>query len=342
MKIDLYSDTKTRPSAGMRQAMFEAEVGDEQQLEDPTVLELVETVASRLGQESAIFLPSGTMANEIAIMLHCEPGSELIAHETSHCLNFESGAPSGLAGAMIKGIRGPNGFFTAEDVHAAIRPKRHLYPQSRLVIVEQTTNMGGGAVWPLDQMQSVVAASREHGLALHLDGARLWNASTASGVSLYDYAKMFDTVFVDFTKGMGAPFGAILAGKSDIIERAWTFKQRLGGSMRQAGIMAAGCLYALNHNFDRLTDDHVNANKLAQLLGEVAGLKVETPATNMVFADTSGLGMSAQQFQDALASDGIRISAVGPHRIRAVTHLDISAADIETVARAIARIAAAT
>lgn len=337
--IDLYSDTKTRPGAAMRQAMFDAEVGDEQQLEDPTVLKLLNVTAERLGQESAIFLPSGTMANEIAIMLHCEPGSELIAHEASHCLNFESGAPSGLAGAMIKGVKGPNGFFTAEDVHNAIRPKRRLYPQSRLVIVEQTTNMGGGAVWPLDQMQAVVAAAREHGLALHLDGARLWNASIASGVALQDYAKMFDTVFVDFTKGLGAPFGAVLAGKSEIIERAWTLKQRLGGSMRQAGIMAAGCLYALENNFDRLADDHANAIKLAEFLKGIPGLVVEAPATNMVFADVSALGMSGQQFQDTLASEGIRISAVGPHRIRAVTHLDISAEDIETVAQAIAKIA---
>lgn len=337
--IDLYSDTKTRPGAAMRQAMFDAEVGDEQQLEDPTVLKLLNVTAERLGQESAIFLPSGTMANEIAIMLHCEPGSELIAHETSHCLNFESGAPSGLAGVMIKGVKGANGFFTAEDVHNAIRPKRRLYPQSRLVIVEQTTNMGGGAVWPLDQMQAVVAVAREHGLALHLDGARLWNASIASGVALQDYAKMFDTVFVDFTKGLGAPFGAILAGKSEIIERAWTLKQRLGGSMRQAGIMAAGCLYALENNFDRLADDHANAIKLAEFLNGIPGLVVEAPATNMVFADVSALGMSGQQFQDALASEGIRISAVGPHRIRAVTHLDISTEDIETVAQAIAKIA---
>lgn len=337
--IDLYSDTKTRPSRGMRQAMFDAEVGDEQQLEDPTVLKLVERTANLLGQESAVFLPSGTMANEIAIMLHCEPGSELIAHESSHCLNFESGAPSGLAGAMIKGLKGPSGFFGADDVRAAVRPRRHLYPQSRLVIVEQTTNMGGGAVWPLDQMQSVVSAAREQGLAVHMDGARLWNAAAASGLAPSDYARMFDTVFVDFTKGLGAPFGAVLAGKSEVIERAWTLKQRLGGSMRQAGIMAAGCLYALDHNMGRLVADHANATRLADLLRAIPGLKVEEPATNMVFADVSALNITAQQFHDKLSQDDIRISAVGPHRIRAVTHLDISASDIQSVAQAIHKIA---
>ena len=334
IRIDLYSDTKTRPTAAMRQAMAAAEVGDEQQNEDPTVLELTRRAAALLGQEDAIFLPSGTMCNEMAIMLHCQPGTELIAHETSHCLNFESGAPGALAGAMLRVVRGDNGFFTGDDVRAVIRPKRHLYPQSRLVLIEQTANLAGGTVWPLEQMQDVAQAAREHGLALHLDGARLWNAAVKSGVSLSDYGRLFDTVFVDFTKGMGAPFGAILAGSRETILQAWPLKQRLGGSMRQAGLMAAGCIHALDHHFDRLQDDHDNAAELARMIGEIPGIIVEPPATNMVFFDVQGTGHTAAQFAEKLMKDGIRVCEVGETRIRAVTHLDVSASDIVTVVKA--------
>lgn len=331
IEIDLYSDTKTRPSRAMRQAIFEAEVGDEQAFEDPTVTMLTRRTADLLGQEDAVFLPSGTMANEIAVLAHCVPGDELIAHETSHLLNFEGGAPAALAGVMVKPLTGPVGTFEPDALRKAIRAKNKLFPTSKMVVIEQTTNIGGGALWDFEQMKAVVTAARENSLKLHLDGARLMNAVVSTGLSPRDYGSLFDTVFVDFTKGLGAPLGAILAGSTELIRRAWYFKQRLGGAMRQAGMMAAGCLYALDHNVNRLADDHRNAQRLAEGLGAISGITVEKPWTNMVFADVGGLGLTGAEVAGQLAQRGIRVSVVGPTRIRAVTHLDVDSEGIEKV-----------
>lgn len=339
--IDLYSDTKTRPTPAMRQAIADAACGDEQHGEDPTVTLLTERVAQLLGKAAAVFLPSGTMANEIAVLLHCRPGDELLAHEQAHILNFEGGAPAALAGAMVKPLRGERGMFDEATLRAGIRRRGRIQPRSRLLCVEQTTNLGGGAVWPLPQLEAVTAAARAEGLAAHLDGARLWNAVAASGVGAARYAAPFDTVFVDFTKGLGAPFGAVLAGTKALIDEAWVWKQRLGGSMRQAGLMAQGCLYALDHHVDRLRIDHDNARRLASLLAQVPGLRVDEPETNMVYCDVAGLGISAQRFNDQLLTHGARMSIQGPTRLRAVTHLDIDANDVDRVARMAQAIAAA-
>jgi len=330
--INLYSDTQTLPTDAMRQVIAAAEVGDEQHHEDPSVNALVERTISLLGQEDAVFLPSGTMANEIALLVHCRAGDEVIAHESAHIINFEGGAPAAFAGVMIKALRGPRGLFDAQDVSGAIRNSSRYSPPSRLVVVEQTSNLGGGSVWPLEQMQSVASVARAAGLALHLDGARLMNAAVAAGRRPDEYAAMFDTVFVDFTKGLGAPLGAILAGRKQCIEHAWRWKQRMGGAMRQAGMMAAACLYALDHHVERLREDHENARLLAKLLSELPGISVEPVETNLVFFDVSATKFDAAGFNQALEPHGLRVAVAGKSRLRAVTHLDTPRALIEEAA----------
>ncbi len=336
--VDLYSDTKSRPSRGMREAMANAVVGDEQHFEDPTVTALVGRCASLLGHEDAIFLPSGTMANEIAVLVHCQPGDEIIAHATSHLLNFEGGAPAALAGVMTRSVDGALGMFDADTLSAAIRPQARHLPVSRLVSIEQTTNLGGGAVWPLDTLADISVVARDAGMAVHVDGARLMNAAVASGTSPAAYGALCDTLYLDFTKGLGAPFGAVLAGSRETIQHAWRWKQRLGGSMRQAGIMAAACVYALDHNVERLADDHRNAAMLASELAGIGGIKIEPVHTNMVYLDVSATGMSASAFNDALTPFSIRMSVQGPARLRAVLHLDVDIVAIEKVKVAVASV----
>ncbi len=340
MKIDLYSDTKTRPTPAMRDAIARAEVGDEQHMEDPTVLRLVERCAALLGHEDAIFLPSGTMANEIAVLVHCRAGDEIIAHRDSHVLNFEGGAAAALAGVMVRPVDGDKGMFQPETLRRTIRPNARHLPRSRLVIVEQTTNLGGGTVWPLDLLDNVIAVTRERGLLAHMDGARLMNASVASGIAADRLAGPFDSVFLDFTKGLGAPFGAVLAGSRTFIEAAWRWKQRLGGSMRQAGMMAQACLHALDHHIQRLEDDHANARLLAGEIALIQGLSVEPVETNMVFIDVGATGLTAHEFNRRLAAHDVRVSIQGETRLRAVTHLDVSSADILAAAAAMATVAA--
>ncbi|PYO52282.1 MAG: low specificity L-threonine aldolase, partial [Candidatus Rokuibacteriota bacterium] len=242
--VDLYSDTVTRPTPDMRRFMSEAEVGDEQKLEDPTVNLLCEMVAELLGKDAAVFLPSGTMCNEIALRVHARPGEEVIAHATAHPIHFETGGPGALAGVNMRSIDGPRGQYDAAAVEAAVRPPYRHFPRSRLVWVEQTSNLGGGSVWPLARINEVTAVARRHGLSTHLDGARLMNAVVASGVSARDYAAPFDSAWIDFTKGLGAPVGAAMAGSRAFIDEAWRCKQQMGGAMRQAGIIAAGGVYA--------------------------------------------------------------------------------------------------
>src|SRR3954451_16546003 len=264
--VNLYSDTQTRPSPAMRKAMAEAEVGDEQRFEDPQVTELCSRVATLLGMEAAVFLPSGTMCNEIAFRLHIRPGGdEAILHRTSHPIIAEAGGPAAFAGAMMQPLDTPRGMFTGADVRGALRPARDRYtPRSRLVPGEQTTNMAGGRVWPLEQLRDVAGVAREAGLRLHMDGARLMNAVVASGVPASEMTSAFDTAWLDFTKGLGAPLGACLAGSAELIDEAWRYKQMLGGALRQAGIVAAGALYALDHHVERLAEDHAHARLLAE------------------------------------------------------------------------------
>jgi threonine aldolase len=342
--IDLYSDTKTKPSPGMRKAMAEAEVGDEQKFEDPTVERLRERVCELLGKEDAVFLPSGTMANQIAVRVHCRLGDEVIADKTAHIINAESGGTAANSGVMIRMLDGPNGVFTAEQVQAALRdPNSRNAPRSRLVSVENTSNGGFGTVWPLATMQSVSKVARGAGLAVHMDGARLCNASVKSGTKAKDYAACVDSVWLDYTKGLGAPVGASLAGSKDFVKEAWRQKQMLGGSMRQSGVIAAAALYALDHNWDRLAEDHDNAHQLAAGIANINGLECDVPKmqTNLVFFEVKKPGWTAARLVEACRQRGVGLGANSATRIRAVTHLDVNRADIDAALKVISDVLAA-
>ncbi len=328
VRINLYSDTQTRPTAAMRDAMMAAEVGDEQFGDDPTVNALCDRMAGLMGKEAAIFLPSGTMCNVIAILTHCRPGDEVLAHETAHILSSEGGVHAAVAGTQIHPLQGARGMFSAETLRAAIRPRTRHAPPQRLLEVEQTANIGGGAIWPQAELDAVVAVAREEGWATHMDGARLMNAVVASGIPAAEMVAGFDSVWLDFTKGLGAPLGAVLAGSSEFIDMAWRWKQRLGGAMRQAGICAAGCIYALDHHIDRLADDHANAKALARGLRQIPGIAVEEPDTNLVFFDPSEAGITSAALVTALRLQGVQISMLGG-RIRACMHLDVTQAMVE-------------
>ncbi len=337
VSVNLFSDTQTRPSAAMKDAMMRAEMGDEQNGDDPTVNALCDRMAALTGKQAAMFLPTGTMCNQISILVHCRPGDEILAHESAHIVANEGGGPGALAGAVVLGLRGARGLFDSAAVTAALREKRRNAPPQTLLAVEQTTNAGGGAVWPLDRLTDVLTTAHDAGLKTHMDGARLMNAVVAAGVTARDMAGDCDSVWLDFTKGLGAPLGAVLCGSESFIDEAWRWKQRLGGSLRQAGICAAACLYALDHNVDRLTLDHANARLLARDLAQIPGLAVEQPETNLVFFDTGGTGLSADGLVRLVRQDGVSLSVVGPNRVRACTHLDIDAADVAAAARAVSR-----
>ena len=328
VRINLYSDTQTRPTPAMKEAMLRAELGDEQHGDDPTVHALCDRMAALMGKEAAVFLPSGTMCNVVAILTHCQKGDEVLAHETAHILHSEGGTHAALTGAQIMPLQGPRGMFTAETLRAAIRPRTRYAPPQRLLEVEQTANIGGGAVWPLSQLNALVAVAREQGWATHMDGARLMNACVAVGVAPRDMVAGFDSVWLDFTKGLGAPLGAVLCGSAEFIGAAWRWKQRLGGSMRQAGLCAAGCLYALDHHVDRLAEDHANAKALARGLAQIPGVVVEEPDTNLVFFDVKGAGTTVEALQARLLQRGVAVSGLGG-RVRACTHLDVTAPMIE-------------
>jgi threonine aldolase len=329
IRIDLSSDTVTRPTPAMREFISRARVGNEQNREDPTVNRLVEMVCDLLGKEDALYLPSGTMCNQIAWRVHCQPSDEILMDETAHTRHYETGGASALSGATIYPLAGKRGIFSAGQLEAAIRPPGHHYPRSRVVLIEQTSNLGGGAIWPLETIQEVCAVAAKHGLARHMDGARLLNAVVATGIPAKTYADPFDSLWIDFSKGLGAPVGAALAGSRAFIQDAWRWKHQFGGAMRQAGIIAAGAVYALEHHVERLDQDHANAQVLAQGLAAVDGIQVEPVDTNMIFFDVSGLGLTAQQFEELLVERGVRVSTAGGTRVRAVTHLDVSAAQIE-------------
>ena len=326
--INLYSDTQTRPTEGMRRAMAAADVGDEQRFADPTVSALQERVAELLGHEAAVFLPTGTMCNAIAFRLHVRPGGdEVLLDGTSHPINAEAGGPAAISSAMLRPLDGDGGRFTAAQLEAAIRPPDRYLPRSRLVSVEQTTNLAGGRIWPLEQIRDVLEVARAHGLRAHLDGARLLNAVVATGVPAREYAGAFDTAWIDFTKGLGAPVGACLAASRELIEEAWRYKQMWGGAFRQSGIVAAAGLYALDHHVERLAEDHANARVLAEGLAELPGIALDpsTVESNIVIFGVP----DPDAFVDALARSGVEVSRVGPELIRMVTHLDVDRAGCE-------------
>ena len=336
--VNLASDTQTRPTDAMRAAIAAAEVGDEQKFLDPTTTELQDRVAELLGHEAALFLPSGTMCNLISFRLHLRPGGdEVILAANSHPVGFEAGSPGAINNAMTRQIDAPTGIYSGADVEAALRdPDNRYSPRSRLVSVEQTTNMGSGRVWPLETVQDVLGVARANGLRAHLDGARLMNAVVASGVPASDYASGFDTAWIDFTKGLGAPIGAVMAGSEELIAEAWRYKQMIGGALRQSGIASAGCLHALDHHVDRLADDHENARALADGLAAIDGVTVD-PAiveTNIVIFGVA----DAAAFVARADDEGVMLTAVAADQVRAVTHLDVDRAQIDT---ALERIAAA-
>jgi threonine aldolase len=339
IEVDLLSDTVTRPTKAMRQFICEAEVGDEQTFEDPTVNTLQEMVAALLGKEAALFLPSGTMCNEIALRVHCRPGDEMIVHRTAHPIHYEAGGPAALAGVNVSALDGARGQFDENAVAAAIRPDSRYMPRTRLLWVEQTSNLGGGSIWPLARIAAVTDIARRHGLRTHLDGARLMNAVVASGVAARDYAKPFDSAWIDFSKGLGAPVGAALAGSREFIAEAWRLKQQMGGAMRQAGIIAAGGVYALRHNVTRLAEDHVNARRLAEGLCKLPGVAIDPASveTNIVFFELKS-AVDAKQVVAALLARGVRMGAMGPKTVRAVTHLDVSAPQIDRALEAAAHV----
>jgi threonine aldolase len=339
--IDLRSDTVTRPTPGMRRAIAEAEVGDDVLGDDPTVIALQERVAQLFGKEAACFVPSGTMANQTAIRAHTEPGDEVICHEDSHIIHYETGAPAALSGVMIRPLRGALGLFDADDVRAAVRPAQHHFARSRLLIVENTHNRGGGAVWPLERIQRVTGAAREAGLRCHLDGARIWNACAASGLEPADYARHFDTISCCFSKGLGAPAGSAVVGDRETIARVHRFRKMFGGTMRQAGVLAAACLYALDHHRPLLSEDHAHARRLARALESLPGVRLAMPVeTNMVFIDVEPRLGTAAEICARLRERGVLALPNLPQRIRFVLHLDVSSEQVDQAAGIIGEVLA--
>lgn len=329
--IDLRSDTVTRPTEGMRRAMYAAEVGDDVLGDDPTVRRLEERVADLLGKEAALFVPSGTMGNQLAIKSQTEPGDEVLLDRTAHIFNYESAAAGLISGVQLNPLEGEDGILRAGTVRAAIRGADYWLPRTRLCCLENTLNRAGGALYPLDEMQAVAAVCRAHGLSVHLDGARLWHAAVATGVPEKDFAAPVDTVNVCLSKGLGAPVGSVLAGSRAVIERAHRFRKLLGGGMRQVGILAAAGLYALDHHRDRLHADHRNARRLAEAFADLPLFRLDPfrVETNIVMMDVAP--GHADAVLERLTGAGILLSRFGPDTLRASTHLDVSERDVERV-----------
>jgi threonine aldolase len=338
--IDLRSDTQTRPTPEMRAAIAAADVGDEQKREDPTVNELEGRAAELLGQEEAVFVPTATMANEIALRTLGEPGGEVIAEENSHIFLSELGGPAVHAGLMTRPLRCAAGRFTPDQIRETVRVTDGTHvPPTKIVSVENTHNASGGRVWPLEEIEAVVSAARALGLSLHLDGARVMNASVASGVPSSTIGRHFDTVTLCLSKGLGCPLGALVAGSTELMTAARRFKHLFGGAMRQAGIVAAAGVYALEHNIERLADDHERARRLARGL-EAAGVPVdlEQVETNFVQIDVGPLGLSPKEALERLRNYEVGLSMTAhPTRLRAVTHLDVTDDDVDRAVELIPR-----
>ena len=339
--IDLRSDTVTQPTASMRTAMAQAPVGDDVWGEDPTVARLQERAADLLGKPAALFVPSGTMANQIALLSHCDRADEVFVGEGNHSLFYEGGAGQAWAGVSFT-VVGSHGLFTADQLVETIRPRDQHFPRPRLVAIENTHNRSGGRVFPQRDVEAIAEAAHARDLSLHLDGARIWNASVATGCPPATLCEPVDTVSACFSKGLGAPVGSVLAGDTDFIARAHRYRKMLGGGMRQAGILAGACLHTLDHHLERLADDHDNARSLAQALSTVAGLRCN-PAnveTNIVVFEVQSLG--APDFIVLAAEQGVKLTAIDRRRVRAVTHLDVSAADIQEAARRLSTLMSST
>lgn len=335
--IDLRSDTVTQPTEGMRRAMMAAPVGDDVLGDDPTVNALEAYVAELLGKEAAVYMPSGTMTNQVALRVHTQPSDEIILEAESHIYYYEGGGPAALSGVSCRLLPGHGGVFSATAVEQALRPLDPHFPQTRLVCIENTHNRSGGRIFPLKTIQEIAKVCAQKDLRLHLDGARFWNACVATGISEADYAAPFDTLSVCFSKGLGAPVGSALVGSTELMVKARRFRKLFGGGMRQAGIIAAGALYALEMQRDRLTEDHDNAQILAQGLQSIAGVEIDLTSvqTNIVNFDLPK--HSAAEVVKGLAQREVAVLATGPHRIRAVTNLMVSQAQVNQVIEAIAQ-----
>lgn len=330
--IDLRSDTVTKPTPAMRKVMAEAEVGDDVFGEDPTVNTLQEIVARHLGKEAALFVPSGTMANQLSIKSHTQPGDEVLIESSSHPYNFEGGAGAALSGIQFHCLKGVRGILDASQIEEAIRPADHHFPVTKLVCLENTHNRGGGTIYPLEKMADIYRLAKSKGLFVHLDGARLWNASVATGTKPHEYAQWADSVSVCLSKGLGAPIGSLVAGSKPYIECVHRFRKMFGGGMRQIGMIAAAGIYALEHHLERLKEDHQNAKRLAVGLKECKGVSIDPKhvETNIVIFDITDTGITGSQVAESMKKEGVLIHAFGKTQIRLVTHLDVSSEDIET------------
>jgi threonine aldolase len=336
--VDLRSDTVTRPAAPMREAMAKASVGDDWYGEDPTVNRLQEAVADRLGKEAALFVPSGSMANQVALRVHCRHGDDVLVGDEAHVQWHENGAAAALAGVQLS-VLGRGGLFSGADVEAAYKPDNQLYPPTRLLCVENTHNRGGGRVWPLPLLEEVCAAGRRLGLGLHLDGARLWNAEVRTGVPAATLAALFDTVAVCLSKGLGAPVGSLLAGTRETIRKARRYRQMYGGGLRQAGVLAAAGLYALEHHVERLAEDHDHARLLGERLSRLPEVRlVAEVETNIVVFDVLEPAPEAAVVVAELRERGILLNAFAKRRLRAVTHLDVDRQACERACEVLAEV----
>lgn len=341
--IDLRSDTVTKPTPEMRAAMAAAEVGDDVLGDDPTVIRLQDTIAKIMGKEAACFVPSGTMANQTAIRAQTEHGDGIIAHRDSHIFLYETGGPAALSGCLAQMIDGPRGIFDVEHFVPHVKPNSIHFAKSSLLVIENTHNRGGGSIWPLDQVRRVTTKARELGMRCHLDGARIWNACSATGLEPAEYAQYFDTISCCFSKGLGAPVGSAVCGDAKTIGRVARFRKMFGGAMRQSGVLAAAALFALEHHRERLSEDHLGALELARGLVGAPNLSVAAHEidTNMVFFDVDPAFMTGAEFCKRLETRGVRMLPTAAQRIRAVVHLDIRPGMIEQAVKIVREFVAA-
>lgn len=332
--IDLRSDTVTKPSPAMRKAMAEAEVGDDVFGEDPTVNRLQEKIALLLGKEAALFVPSGVMANQLAIKVLTQPGDEVIVESGSHIFNYETAAPSVISHVQIATVPGRRGILQVDDLVPAIRSSAYYMPRTSLICLENTHNKAGGTIYPLEEIRNISRFAKERRMALHLDGARLWNASVATGIPPNEYAAHADTVSVCFSKGLGAPVGSALAGTKEMIEMARKYRKILGGGMRQAGILAAGALYALEHNIERLREDHEKARMFAREVSSIPGFEVDMEAvqTNIVIMEVAKTGKTPAQLLETLRTKGVLLTEMSHTALRAVMHMDVTMNEVNEAA----------
>jgi threonine aldolase len=335
--IDLRSDTVTKPSKGMREAMANAEVGDDVFGEDPTVNKLQQKVAELLGKEAALYVPSGTMGNQVCIKVHTQPGDEVIAEKGCHMFNYETAGMAFLSNVQVNTIEGKRGVFTVEDVKRVIRPKAYYMPRTRLICMENTHNRAGGTIIPIEIIEEMSALARNEGIRFHLDGARLWNACAETGITPKEYASYVDSISVCLSKGLGAPVGSVIAGPAEFIAEARRYRKIFGGGMRQAGVLAAAGIYALENNVSRLKEDHVKAKSLANELSTIRGFDIDMDSvqTNIIIISLEKLGKTPEEVLQVLKSKGVLLTLGNYMGIRAVTHMDVSSEQVMYAAQII-------